>query len=85
MGRLGPHPSLDRSRFPVRVDRQGRVDLPGLAEAFGDRVAFADVPVSEACGMTLQETVVRAKPPVASTHPPGHVLTADRRALRRRR
>jgi uncharacterized protein YcsI (UPF0317 family) len=68
---------------PIHVGRPGAIGVRDLARPdYGDPVRFADgdVPVFWACGVTLQEAVVRARLPFAITHAPGHMLITDRRA-----
>jgi uncharacterized protein YcsI (UPF0317 family) len=68
---------------PLHVGRPAAIGIRDLDRPdYGDRVAFkdGDVPVFWACGVTLQEAVVKAKLPFAITHAPGHMLITDRRA-----
>lgn len=68
---------------PVHVGRPAAIGIRDLDRPdFGDRIALqpGDVPVFWACGVTLQEAVVKAKLPFAITHAPGHMLITDRRA-----
>jgi uncharacterized protein YcsI (UPF0317 family) len=68
---------------PVHIGRPGPIGIRDLDRPdYGDRVVLApgDVPVFWACGVTLQEAVVKAKLPFAITHAPGHMLITDRRA-----
>ncbi|MDR0628487.1 MAG: putative hydro-lyase [Treponema sp.] len=46
---------------------------------FGDRVTIhpGEVPVFWACGVTPQSVVMSAKPSIAITHAPGHMLITD--------
>lgn len=46
---------------------------------FGDAVDIRDgeVPVFWACGVTPQAALMRAKPPLAITHKPGHMFVCD--------
>ena len=37
-----------------------------------------EVPVFWACGVTPMEAIIRAKPDIAITHDPGHMLVTDR-------
>lgn len=67
---------------PVHV---GDPEALGIADLdrpdFGDAVTLAegDVPVFWACGVTSQAAVMRAKPPFAITHEPGHMFVTDAR------
>ncbi|WP_112141239.1 putative hydro-lyase [Glycomyces dulcitolivorans] len=68
---------------PVQVGDPASIGIRDLARPdFGDPVRLhdGDVPVFWACGVTLQEAVVKAKLPFAITHAPGHMLITDRRA-----
>lgn len=68
---------------PVHAGSPGMIGIRDLARPdFGDRVRLhdGDVPVFWACGVTLQEAVVKANLPFAITHAPGHMLITDRRA-----
>jgi uncharacterized protein YcsI (UPF0317 family) len=68
---------------PVHIGRPSAIGIRDLDKPdFGDRVRLhdGDVPVFWACGVTLQEAVVKAKLPFAITHAPGHMLITDRRA-----
>jgi uncharacterized protein YcsI (UPF0317 family) len=68
---------------PAHIGRPAAIGIRDLDRPdYGDRVALADgdVPVFWACGVTLQEAVVKAKLPFAITHAPGHMLITDRRA-----
>ncbi|HEX2144075.1 MAG TPA: putative hydro-lyase [Glycomyces sp.] len=68
---------------PVHVGRPAAIGIRDLARPdFGDPVTFedGDVPVFWACGVTLQEAVIKARLPFAITHAPGHMLITDRRA-----
>ena len=53
------------------------------APDFGDAVVVAegDVPVFWACGVTSQAAVMRARPPFAITHEPGHMFVTDARDI----
>ena len=50
-----------------------------LKPEFGQPVTMAEgqVPVFWACGVTPQEAILNAKPPIAITHAPGHMFVAD--------
>lgn len=68
---------------PVHIGRPAALGIRDLDRPdFGDpvRLHHGDVPVFWACGVTLQEAVVKAKLPFAITHAPGHMLITDRRA-----
>jgi len=67
---------------PVHV---GAPEVLGIADLdkpdFGDpvRLRVGDVPVFWACGVTSQAAVMRAAPPFAITHEPGHMFITDAR------
>ena len=67
---------------PVHVGQPGALGIADLAGPdFGDAVAIADgdVPMFWACGVTSQAAVMRARPPFAITHEPGHMFVTDAR------
>jgi uncharacterized protein YcsI (UPF0317 family) len=67
---------------PVHVGEPAALGIADLGKPdFGDPVAIADgdVPVFWACGVTSQAAVMRAKPPFAITHEPGHMFVTDAR------
>jgi uncharacterized protein YcsI (UPF0317 family) len=53
----------------------GRLDAPD----YGDPVPVraGEVPVFWACGVTPMEAIMRAAPPIAITHEPGHMFVTD--------
>ena len=67
---------------PVHV---GSPEALGIADLdkpdFGDAVSIqdGDLPVFWACGVTSQAAVMRAAPPFAITHEPGHMFVTDAR------
>ena len=67
---------------PVHVGEPAALGIADLdSPDFGDAVAIADgdVPMFWACGVTSQAAVMRAKPPFAITHEPGHMFVTDAR------
>ena len=50
------------------------------APEYGDSVPIApgEVPVFWACGVTPQQAIAEARPPIAITHSPGTMLITDR-------
>jgi uncharacterized protein YcsI (UPF0317 family) len=67
---------------PIHVGAPERLGIEDLQDPdFGDAVEFAegDLPVFWACGVTSQTAVMRAAPPFAITHEPGHMLITDAR------
>ena len=74
------------SRFPGAHGAPvhlGRPDLIGIADLsapdYGDAVPIDDdeLPVFWACGVTPQATIAAARPTLAITHAPGHMLVTD--------
>jgi uncharacterized protein YcsI (UPF0317 family) len=66
---------------PVHVGDPGAIGVADLGRPdFGDAVAVAagEVPVFWACGVTPQEAIRAARPPLSITHKPGHMLVTDR-------
>jgi uncharacterized protein YcsI (UPF0317 family) len=65
---------------PVQI---GHAEALGIADLsvpdYGDPVPVHDgeVPVFWACGVTPMEAIIRAKPALAITHEPGHMLVTD--------
>lgn len=67
---------------PVHVGDPGALGIADLDKPdFGDAVVLrdGDVPVFWACGVTSQAAVMRAAPPFAITHEPGHMFITDAR------
>jgi uncharacterized protein YcsI (UPF0317 family) len=67
---------------PVHVGDPAALGIADLGKPdFGDAVALedGDVPMFWACGVTSQAAVMRAKPPFAITHEPGHMFITDAR------
>jgi len=67
---------------PVHVGEPGALGIDDLGEPdFGEavRVPDGDVPMFWACGVTSQAAVMRAAPPFAITHEPGHMFVTDAR------
>lgn len=65
---------------PVHI---GDPDALGIADLtlpdYGDAVSIrpGEVPVFWACGVTPMEAIIQAKPDLAITHEPGHMLVTD--------
>jgi uncharacterized protein YcsI (UPF0317 family) len=67
---------------PIHVGEPAALGIADLRRPdFGDAVAVeeGDVPMFWACGVTSQAAVMRAKPPFAITHEPGHMFITDAR------
>ena len=67
---------------PVHLGDPGLIGITDLAlPDYGDPVTMAadEVPLFWACGVTPQVALERAKPPLAITHSPGHMLVTDLR------
>lgn len=65
---------------PVHAGDPAALGIADLARPdWGDAVAVRDdeTPVFWACGVTPQNAILRAKPPLAITHAPGHMLISD--------
>ncbi|MEX2631956.1 MAG: putative hydro-lyase [Tistlia sp.] len=65
---------------PVHIGDPARIGIADLsAPDFGDPpvVAEGDIPVFWACGVTPQMAIGRARPELAITHDPGHMLITD--------
>lgn len=68
---------------PVHLGDPAAIGIADLAKPnFGDAPVLrpADVPVYWACGVTPQSAIRRARPKIAITHEPGHMLVTDLRA-----
>ncbi len=67
---------------PVHFGDPAAIDIRDIAKPdFGDAVEIRDgeAPVFWACGVTPQAALMRAKPPFAITHKPGHMFLTDLR------
>lgn len=67
---------------PVHFGDPAAIGIADVAKPdFGDPVAIrpGEVPVFWACGVTPQAVLMRAKPPFAITHKPGHMFLTDLR------
>jgi uncharacterized protein YcsI (UPF0317 family) len=65
---------------PLHVGDPGAIGIGDLARPdYGDAVMIraGEVPVFWACGVTPFEAILRAKPPLAITHEPGHMFVTD--------
>jgi len=65
---------------PVHVGDSAALGILDLTRPdYGDAVTFraGEVPVFWACGVTPMEAIMRARPPVAITHDPGHMFVTD--------
>ncbi|MDR3341596.1 MAG: putative hydro-lyase [Treponema sp.] len=65
---------------PVHIGDPGGIGIKDInTPDFGDRVTIhpGEVPVFWACGVTPQSVVMSAKPSIAITHAPGHMLITD--------
>ena len=70
---------------PVHLGDPGLIGIADLDKPdYGDAVSVAEdeLPVFWACGVTPQVALEKAKPPVAITHSPGHMLVTDLRNSR---
>lgn len=66
---------------PVHVGDPGSLGIRNLDEPeFGEAVEVGEneIPLFWACGVTPQAAVMRAAPPLAITHSPGHMFITDR-------
>ena len=71
------HDRHPRRRLDSRAEVIG-IDDVGRAWQGGDSViALDEMPVFWACGVTLQVAVRSARPPIAITHTPAHMLVTD--------
>lgn len=67
---------------PIHLGDPAQIGIGDLARPdYGDPVSVADdeLPVFWACGVTPQVALERARPPLAITHSPGHMLVTDLR------
>jgi uncharacterized protein YcsI (UPF0317 family) len=65
---------------PVHLGDPSLIGIENLAQPdYGDPVSIADdeLPVFWACGVTPQVALEKARPPLAITHSPGHMLVTD--------
>jgi uncharacterized protein YcsI (UPF0317 family) len=65
---------------PVHVGDPAAIGIADLAQPdWGDTVPVGpgEVPMFWACGVTPQAAILRAAPPIAITHAPGHMLITD--------
>jgi uncharacterized protein YcsI (UPF0317 family) len=65
---------------PVHVGDPSALGIRDLNRPdYGDAVTIrsGEVPVFWACGVTPMEAIMRAKPPLAITHEPGHMFVTD--------
>ncbi len=65
---------------PVHIGYAADIGIADLNRPdFGEPVTIGpdEVPVFWACGVTPLEAIVRAKPPMAITHEPGHMFVTD--------
>ncbi|MDR1143105.1 MAG: putative hydro-lyase [Spirochaetaceae bacterium] len=65
---------------PVHIGDPGVIGIGDLGKPdFGDAVTIkpGEVPVFWACGVTPQSAIMSARPSIAITHAPGHMLITD--------
>jgi uncharacterized protein YcsI (UPF0317 family) len=65
---------------PIHLGDPALIGIDDLAHPdYGDPVSIADdeLPVFWACGVTPQVALEKARPPLAITHSPGHMLVTD--------
>jgi uncharacterized protein YcsI (UPF0317 family) len=65
---------------PVQIGEPDAIGIARLGEPdYGDAVTIREreIPVFWACGVTPMEAIMRAKPKIAMTHEPGHMLVTD--------
>ncbi len=68
---------------PVHIGDSAAIGIKDLARPdFGDAPVLeaGDIPVFWACGVTPQSAIRAARPEIAITHEPGHMLVTDRLA-----
>ena len=77
---------IDTTRYPLAHGdpvQIGRPEALGITDLdrpdYGDPVPVheGEIPVFWACGVTPQEAIERARPPIAITHAPGHMFVTD--------
>lgn len=69
---------------PVHIGSPHKIGITDLSTPdFGDSVTIkaGEIPLFWACGVTPLQIITKAKPPIAITHKPGHMLITDRPAL----
>lgn len=65
---------------PIHIGDPERIGINDISNPdYGEAVTVRDgeVPVFWPCGVTPQNTVMNAKPPIAITHSPGHMFITD--------
>ncbi len=65
---------------PIHVGDPAAIGVAAIDRPdYGDAVTIRDgeAPVFWACGVTPMEAIIRAKPDIAITHEPGHMLVTD--------
>ncbi|MDR0587029.1 MAG: putative hydro-lyase [Treponema sp.] len=65
---------------PVHIGDPERIGIKDIARPdFGDSVTIraGEIPVFWACGVTPQSVIMSARPSIAITHAPGHMLVTD--------
>ncbi len=65
---------------PIHIGDPERIGINDISKPdYGEAVTVRDgeVPVFWPCGVTPQNTVMNAKPPIAITHSPGHMFITD--------
>ena len=65
---------------PVQIGDPRALGIRDLARPeYGQAVSMrpGEIPVFWACGVTPQEAILNARPPLAITHAPGHMFVAD--------
>lgn len=67
---------------PVHFGDPSQIGIEDLAEPYSGTppmIAEGQVPLFWACGVTPQVALANARPPIAITHTPAHMLVTDRR------
>ena len=66
---------------PIHFGDPTAIGIPSLDHTYGEATPVTlhpgDVPLFWACGVTPQVVMERARPPIAITHKPGHMLLTD--------